>query len=111
MSHKYERWKGDYCMDIKLNTKIILEKEFKTNMRGYSQEQVDLFLDDVIQDYKVFQQKIEELEIENKRLRDEVEQSQNRPVARTNGATNFDLLKRITNLENHVFGSKLTNHE
>ena len=45
-------------MDTKLDTKTILEKEFKTGMRGYNQEEVDLFLDDVIQDYQTFKKKI-----------------------------------------------------
>ena len=31
-------------MDIKLDSKTILEKEFKTGLRGYNQEEVDLFL-------------------------------------------------------------------
>ena len=29
-------------MDTKLDTKTILEKEFKTGLRGYNQEEVDL---------------------------------------------------------------------
>lgn len=41
-------------MDIKLDSKTILEKEFKTGLRGYNQEEVDLFLDDVIQDYETY---------------------------------------------------------
>lgn len=98
-------------MNIKLTTKIILEKEFKTSMRGYKQEQVDLFLDDVIQDYRTYQQKIEELELENNRLKEELENNHSRPVAKATSPTNFDIIKRITNLENHVFGSKLTNYE
>lgn len=98
-------------MDIKLNTKTILEKEFKTGMRGYNQEQVDLFLDDVIKDYQSFNKKITELENENERIKTELEQAQKRPAAGNAGATNFDLLKRISNLEKHVFGSKLSSLE
>ena len=45
-------------MEIKLNSKSILEKEFKTGIRGYNQEEVDSFLDDVIQDYEVFKKEI-----------------------------------------------------
>lgn len=45
-------------MDIKLDSKTILEKEFKTAIRGYNQEEVDLFLDDVIQDYEAFKKRI-----------------------------------------------------
>ena len=54
---------------IKLTAKDILEKEFKTGMRGYRPEDV-------------YQQAAP-------------------------GTTNFDILKRLSNLEKHVFGSKL----
>ena len=39
---------------IKLTAKDILEKEFKTGMRGYQQEEVDKFLDMIIKDYEAF---------------------------------------------------------
>lgn len=102
---------GRFCMDIKLDTKTILEKEFKTGMRGYNQEAVDLFLDDVIHDYQTFKKKISELESENMRLKEEVSNSEKRAPVSNAGATNFDLLKRISNLEKHVFGSKLYSQE
>jgi len=38
-------------MDIKLTSKMILEKEFKKNFKGYNVEEVDSFLDEIIQDY------------------------------------------------------------
>ena len=98
-------------MDTKLDTKTILEKEFKTGLRGYNQEEVDLFLDDVIQDYQTFKEKIAELQTENARMKEELTQAQKRPAASNNGATNFDILKRISNLEKHVFGSKLYEQE
>ena len=53
---------------IKLTAKDILEKEFKTGMRGYKQEEVDKFLDIIIKDYETFHQEIEELQQENLRL-------------------------------------------
>ena len=98
-------------METKLDAKIILEKEFKTGMRGYNQEEVDLFLDDVIQDYQLFKKRITELEAENNRIKEELEAAEKRPAAGNTGATNFDLLKRISNLERHVFGSKLHDQE
>lgn len=98
-------------METKLDAKIILEKEFKTGMRGYNQEEVDLFLDDVIQDYQMLKKRIAELEAENNRIKEELETSEKRPAAGNTGATNFDLLKRISNLERHVFGSKLYDQE
>ena len=50
---------------MKLTAKDILEKEFKTGMRGYKQEEVDKFLDLIIKDYETFHQEIEELQQEN----------------------------------------------
>ena len=61
-------------MDTKLDTKTILEKEFKTGMRGYNQEEVDLFLDDVIQDYQTYKKKIRELQNENVRMKEELDE-------------------------------------
>lgn len=96
---------------IKLTAKDILEKEFKTGMRGYRPEDVDQFLDLVIRDYETFHLEIEELRQENLKLRKKVEDSSNRPAAAYQqaapGTTNFDILKRLSNLEKHVFGSKL----
>ncbi|SRR5690606_10878708 len=92
---------------IQLTAKDILEKEFKTAVRGYKQEEVDKFLDIIIKDYDTFNQVIEELQQENLRLKKQLEESSKRPAPQTAGTTNFDILKRLSNLEKHVFGSKL----
>lgn len=92
---------------IKLNAKDILEKEFKSAMRGYKPEDVDKYLDYIIKDYETFHQEIEELQQENMRLRKQLEEASKRPATQTAGTTNFDILKRLSNLEKHVFGSKL----
>jgi DivIVA domain-containing protein len=92
---------------IKLTAKDILEKEFKTAMRGYKPEEVDKYLDLVIKDYEAFQQEMEELQQENQRLRKQLEEATKRPSAQPAGTTNFDILKRLSNLEKHVFGDKL----
>ena len=94
----------------KLTAKDILEKEFKTGVRGYKQEEVDQFLDLVIKDYEVFHQEIESLQQENMKLKKQLEEQPRRtvqPVQQATGTTNFDILKRLSNLEKHVFGSKL----
>lgn len=92
---------------VNLTAKDILEKEFKSGMRGYKQEDVDKFLDYIIKDYETFHQEIEELQQENLRLKKQLEDASRRPAAQTAGTTNFDILKRLSNLEKHVFGSKL----
>ena len=95
-------------MDTKLTPEAILEKEFKTGLRGYNQDEVDQFLDDIIQDYGTFTQTIETLKTENRRLKEQLEEAPKRQVAApASGTTNFDILKRLSNLEKHVFGAKL----
>ena len=50
---------------VQLSGKDILEKDFKTAMRGYNQEEVDEFLDIIIQDYDLFKQEVDRLQAEN----------------------------------------------
>ncbi|RDW22075.1 cell division regulator GpsB [Oceanobacillus chungangensis] len=91
-----------------LNGKAILEKDFKTTMRGYSQEEVDEFLDLIIQDYDAFSQEIVRLQQEIDRLKKSTPEQQ--PVrtraAQQNTQVNYDVLKRLSNLEKEVFGKK-----
>ncbi|MFC4354610.1 cell division regulator GpsB [Chryseomicrobium palamuruense] len=93
-------------MAIQLTPKDILEKDFKTTMRGYSQEEVDAFLDEIIKDYEAFEKRIQELENEKREIRTQLEQAP-KTAAAPQTSTNFDILKRLSNLEKHVFGSKL----
>ncbi|GAB4073611.1 cell division regulator GpsB [Barrientosiimonas marina] len=95
---------------IQLTGKDILEKEFKTGMRGYNQEEVDEFLDTVIQDYETFQQEIDRLQQENERLKKQPDQAKSRTSA-PNHQVNYDILKRVSNLEKAVFGKKSTDSE
>ncbi|MCJ7839497.1 cell division regulator GpsB [Lederbergia sp. NSJ-179] len=96
---------------LKLTAKDILEKEFKSKFRGYKQDEVDQFLDLIIKDYEAMHQIVEELQQENVRLKKQVEdQSRRQPPVQPAGTTNFDILKRLSNLEKHVFGSKLDEH-
>ncbi|WP_257352156.1 cell division regulator GpsB [Pseudalkalibacillus decolorationis] len=94
---------------LRLNAKEILEKDFKTGFRGYDQDEVDQFLDVVIKDYEQFHKEIDRLNEENVKLRKEVQRSSEQPKPQTStaGITNYDILKRLSNLEKHVFGSKL----
>ncbi|UFU01375.1 DivIVA domain-containing protein [Radiobacillus kanasensis] len=74
-------------------------------MRGYHQEEVDEFLDVVIQDYENFQQEIDRLRQENERLKRGGGQPKARPQT-SNHQVNYDILKRVSNLEKAVFGKK-----
>ena len=94
---------------VQLTTKDILEKDFKSGLRGYSPEEVDKFLDVIIKDYETFQAEIQKLRQENQKLKQELSQQSIEPrrPAVTQGQTNYDILKRLSNLEKHVFGSRL----
>lgn len=100
-------------MDIKLSAKKILDKDFKTGMRGYSQDEVDQFLDEIITDYENFEKVLLKKQEEINLLKQELEQAESNRRGNTvspavgAGATNYDILKRIANLEKHVFGDKL----
>lgn len=92
---------------VQLKAKDILDKSFKTSMRGYNQEEVDAFLDVIIQDYEKYSTQIEQLKQENARLKSQVEHT--RPRSQTsNHQVNYDILKRLSNLEKAVFGKKYT---
>lgn len=95
----------------------ILQKEFKTKMRGYDPVEVDEFLDGIIKDYETFNRELLELREENHRLVAKVDQLTKSTESLTrmrqetpktvNTATNFDILKRLSNLEKEVFGNRL----
>ncbi len=97
---------------VKLTAKEILEKDFKSGIKGYNKDEVDQFLDLIIKDYEIFHQEIETLQQENLRLKKQLEENPRKaatpqtPSVGT-GNTNYDILKRLSNLEKHVFGSKL----
>ncbi|MCP8968799.1 cell division regulator GpsB [Ectobacillus ponti] len=100
---------------IKLTAKDILEKDFKTGLRGYQQEEVDKFLDVIIKDYETFHQEIEQLQLENARLKRALQEQKAKPQPQmpvqppqpAYNSVNTDILKRLSNLEKAVFGSKL----
>lgn len=103
-----------------LTQKDIYEKNFSTKMRGFNPKEVDEFLDLIMHDYASFEEEIDELKRVNSELMNKIEQlseggavpSSSESVAEktvqsSSASTNFDILKRISNLERAVFGSKL----
>jgi|SRR5690625_282806 len=96
-----------------LTGKDILEKDFKTTMRGYNQEEVDEFLDIIIKDYDIFRQEIEKLQQENSRLKQSSQEHTRTRQAQTQPAPqmNYDVLKRLSNLEKAVFGKKFADSD
>ena len=100
-----------------LTAKDILQKEFNKAMRGYSTAEVDEYLDNIIRDYDAYQKDVAYLKNENERLISKVDELSKQlalakkkvPNSPGSGVTNFDILKRLSNLEKHVFGSKIDN--
>lgn len=96
-------------MKTNLTSQEILDKEFKTTIRGYNQDEVDEFLDQVIQDYETFNKEIEALKEENRKLK-----TTSKPNSATTtssqtkqrGQINYDVLQRLSNLEKAVFGKR-----
>lgn len=124
----------------------ILQKEFKTKMRGYDQAEVDQFLDGIIKDYESYSNELNRLKAENNRLQQQLNSIQQANQSQPNNAQNnnsqngrqrmnrtiptqpktapmsnfnsnkskpdastYDILRRISNLEKHVFGHDFSN--
>jgi len=93
-----------------LSTTDILEKEFRTELRGYSTNEVDDFLDEIIGDYVKLYKEVERLTSENEKL---ISQLQSRTktddTQQSAGmASNYDILKRVSLLEKQVV--EIMNH-
>jgi len=91
-----------------LSTSDILEKEFRTELRGYSTNEVDDFLDEIISDYVKLYKEVERLTTENQSL---TTQLQTRPKVEEGQAastSNYDTLKRVSLLEKQVV--EIMNH-
>ena len=91
-------------------------------MRGYDPVEVDEFLDNIIKDYETYSKELLALQEENDRLSAKVAQlSKTQGAAQTRvqqteapksaAVTNFDILKRLSNLEREVFGKSLINKQ
>ncbi|GAA6114762.1 cell division regulator GpsB [Apilactobacillus apinorum] len=115
--------------NIQFTPKDILERAFTQKMRGYDPNEVDTFLDGIIKDYQAFDSELTNLKNENDQLKMEIQRlrqsggsfneprvapsgyfddSNSTPSSQdTLGRTRIEneLLKRVSNLEQRVFGS------
>src|SRR5690625_3545129 len=91
---------------VQLNSKDILEKDFKTSFRGYNQKDVDEFLDVIMHDYEALNNEIQQMQQENDRYKPSSTQESDfrKPVQPRQ--VNYDVLKRLSNLGRAVFGQK-----
>ncbi|HFI0425254.1 cell division regulator GpsB [Streptococcus suis] len=104
---------------IKFTTKDIFEQDFKIGFRGYDQDEVNDFLDDIMKDYDAYEAIIKELKGEIARLKAQLANAPKVPTSsveeskdvlsteRPSSATNFDILRRINRLEKEVFGKQI----
>ena len=99
--------------DMNLTAQVIYEKEFHVDLKGYAPAEVDEFLDQVIEDYQEYDEKIEELGVALTRYESKIKELQQQIFAlqtekqnaseRVSGNNDqVDLLKRITRLEDVV---------
>ena len=96
-------------VQLNLTAKNIYEKEFKkSRVKGYSEDDVNDYLDLIIEDYMKLDKlltRIKELEIENQNLKIKIDALKNvTKDEKTNQVTNLDILKRLSKLEIAVFG-------
>ena len=107
-----------YQNKISLMPQDILEKDFKIDTRGYRLKEVDQFLDIIIGDYEQFLEIINSLEKEKADLLAEImnlkQELRNSKLSvevasssSTRGeVTNVDVMRRLSNLEKMVYGSR-----
>ena len=105
-----------YKDEFNLTSDMILEKNFKIDTRGYRLKEVDQFLDLVIADYEHFYTIIRNLEKEKEdnleqiiNLKQEIRNLKtNVEIVKANpnssSASNLDVLKRLSRLEQVVYG-------
>ena len=105
---------------IKFTTKDIYEQDFKIGFRGYDQDEVNDFLDQIMKDYDAYEAIIKELKGEITRLKAQAintpqtaaaapvsEETETLRTERSSSATNFDILRRLNRLEKEVFGKQI----
>lgn len=105
---------------LNLTPTDIVNQDFGHKMRGYDVEEVDNYLDLVIKDYETYNEQIKAFQQENNRLKSRIDELTKQMNAQGGPAvagaanpgsnvSNYDILKRISNLERHVFGASKAN--
>ena len=102
---------------ISLTPQDIYEKEFKIDVKGFSVKEVDSFLDQIMDDYKAFNEIIRNYELEKEQYLKEIMNLKQElrnvkmsiDIAKDGKkeVTNLDVLRRISNLEKIVYGKEL----
>lgn len=99
---------------LQLTPEKILDMQFNVDFKGYSANEVDSFLDVVLEDYQIMEDNVQELldlvaslQEEIKKLHDEnvdlVGKQRAIDLANTTSYSSVDLLKRVSRLEQQVY--------
>lgn len=67
--------------DIKLTPENILKKQFRAKMKGYDQEEVDAYLDQIISDYENYQKIVADLQKQISDLNQQLAQAKKAQVS------------------------------
>ena len=102
---------------ISLTPQDIYEKEFKIDVKGFSVKEVDSFLDQIMDDYKEFNEIIRNYELEKEQYLKEIMNLKQElrnvkmsiDIAKDGKKeiTNLDILRRISNIEKIVYGKEI----
>ena len=107
-----------YSEKVSLTPQDLLDKEFKIDARGYRPQEVDKFLDLVINDYNEFITEIKRLKKEIAFMNDENNKLKNElrrikanieaaeGTANSNSVSNVDLLRTLSQLAKVVYGKR-----
>lgn len=102
---------------LNLTVQQIYDKKFNTDFKGYNAEEVDTYLDLILEDYDTYEQIISEYKKELERIKAErsdlqaqiIELKGQKRANEVSGATgnqsisNVDVLKRLSRLEEMVY--------
>lgn len=99
---------------VNLTVEEILDKQFNVDFKGYSANEVDAFLDIVLEDYQIYEENVEELKSEIAKLEEEITSLKKEKLelegkqrvidlANTTSYSSVDLLKRVARLEEEVY--------
>ena len=99
---------------LNLTPEEILNKEFNVDFKGYSPKEVDSFLDNVLEDYQIMEDNVQQLLDEKSKLEEQVKELTVRNIELEGRKMVFDLsnttsyssvyvLKRISRLEEMMY--------
>ena len=102
---------------LNLTPEEILNKEFNVDFKGYSPAEVDAFLDNVLEDYQIMEENVQQILDTVSTLQDQVKELTEKNVelegrkmafdlSNTTSYSSVDILKRISRLEEQVYNNK-----